>query len=184
MAPRTTRDVPSDRGRATSYAASAPAPAAPALRPARTATPESSDRTSAFAGVAHWRPDLIATVTILLMTALVAWHRLWLQHGLAHLDIPTYYLPWYAYMGEHLRAFDIPGWNPHLFSGTAFAGDPQSGWMYAPSMLFFTFVESVRAYEAFLIFHLALAGLSTYAFARVVGLRPIAALAAAVAYEC
>src|SRR5215211_7478301 len=182
MAPRTTRDVPSDRGRATSYAASAPAPAAPALRPARTATPESSDRTSAFAGVAHWRPDLIATVTILLMTALVAWHRLWLQHGLAHLDIPTFYLPWYAYMGEHLRAFDIPGWNPHLFSGTSFAGDPESGWMYLPAMLFFSLLAPLAAFKGMVAFQLAVAALSTYVFARVLGMGAMASLIAAAVY--
>lgn len=133
--------------------------------------------------MAHWRPDLIAAITILCVTGLVSWHRLWLQNGLAHLDIPGFYLPWYAYMGEHLRQLDIPGWNPHLFSGTAFAGDPQSGWMYLPAMVFFTFLDSVRAYEVFLIFHLALAGLGTYVFARVVGLGPIAALVAAFAYE-
>ena len=153
------------------------------MRPAATATPERSNLAIAVRSVAR-HPDVLATLTILCVTAVVAWHRLWLQNGLAHLDIPTFYLPWYAYMGEHLRELDIPGWNPHIFSGTAFAGDPQSGWMYAPSMLFFTFMESVRAYEAFLIFHLALAGLATYAFARVVGLRPVAALAAAIAYEC
>lgn len=169
------------RGRATSFAATASAPAI--AHPATRSTPERTEAAEPIAGLTHWRPDVIATVTILLVTALVSWHRLWLQNGLAHLDVSTYYLPWYAYMGEQLRELDIPGWNPHMFSGTAFAGDPQSGWMYAPSMLFFTFLDSVRAYEVFLIFHLALAGLGTYAFARVIGLGPIAAIVAAFAYE-
>jgi hypothetical protein len=159
--------------------ASAPAIARPAIR----STPERIEAIESTAAVSHWRLDAFAAIAILLVTALVSWHRLWLQHGLAHLDIPTYYLPWYAYMGEHLRELDIPGWNAHMFSGAAFAGDPQSGWMYAPSMVFFTFLNSVRAYEAFLIFHLALAGLGTYAFARVIGLGPIAAIVAAFAYE-
>ncbi len=129
------------------------------------------------------RPDLIAIVVLLILTAAVSWHRLWLQNGLAHLDISTFYLPWYAFMGEHLRNFDIPGWNPAIFSGTAFAGDPQSGWMYLPAMVFFTVFDSVRAYEFYLIFHLALAGIATYAYARVIGLRPVAAITAAIAFE-
>jgi len=129
------------------------------------------------------RSDFITIVALLILTGVVSWHRLWLQNGLAHLDISTFYLPWYAFMGEHLRNFDIPGWNPATFSGTAFAGDPQSGWMYLPAMLFFTLFDSVRAYEFYLIFHLALAGIATYAYARIIGLRPIAAITAAIAYE-
>jgi hypothetical protein len=181
MANGTSRRVSHNRGRASTLAATASAPAIP--QPAVRSTPEHLDASDTLAGLARWRFDALAALTILLVTGLVAWHRLWLQNGLAHLDIPTYYLPWYAYMGEHLRALDIPGWNPHVLSGTAFAGDPQSGWMYAPAMLFFTFLDSVRAYEVFLIFHLVLAGLATYAFARIVGLGPIAAVIAAFAYE-
>ncbi|MBA2599015.1 MAG: hypothetical protein H0V00_20530, partial [Chloroflexia bacterium] len=49
-------------------------------------------------------------------------------------DWPTFIFPNYAAMGERLRAFDIPGWNPHQFSGAPFAGDPESGWMYLPAM--------------------------------------------------
>lgn len=181
MARGTSRRASSGHGRATVFAATAPAPAI--AQPAIRSTPEHAEATRAIAGVSRRRLDAIAAVTILLVTALVSWHRLWLQNGLAHLDISTYYLPWYAHMGERLRELDIPGWNPHMFSGTAFAGDPQSGWMYVPSMLFFALFDSIRAYELFLIFHLALAGLGAYAFSRVIGLGPVAALATAFAYE-
>lgn len=167
-------------GHATTLAATAPASA---ITPASAGIPVSGSDTLAISRVTSWRMDAIGCITILILTGLVSWHRLWLQNGLAHLDIPTFYLPWYAFMGDHLRHLDLPGWNPHVFSGTAFAGDPQSGWMYFPAMIFFTFLDAVRAYEVLLIFHLALAGLATYAFARVIGLGVIASLVAAFAYE-
>lgn len=180
MGTRSPRLAESNTGRSTVLAASIPAPA---ISPATATHPERLERAAAFPRLALWQPDVIAVLTILLATGVAAWHRLWLQNGLAHLDIATFYLPWYAFMGEQLRQLDIPGWNPRMFSGTAFVGDPQSGWMYAPAMLFFTFFKAVRAYQLLLIFHLALAGLATYAFGRVLGLRAVAALAAAFAYE-
>lgn len=128
-------------------------------------------------------PDLLALSSLLALTALVVWQRLWLWNGLAYLDVATFYLPWYAFLGEHLRALHIPGWNPRQFIGTPFAGDPQSGWMYFPAMLFFTILPPVAAYKWFLIFHLALAGASTYAFARTLKMGALGALASAAAYE-
>ena len=128
-------------------------------------------------------PDILGIATVLLLTALVSWHRLYLENGLAHLDIPTFYLPWYAHLGESIRAFDIPGWNPYVFSGTAFAGDPQSGWWYFPAMAIFAALEPVRAYEVYLIFHLALAGVTAYLFCRQLGMKAPAALVGAAAFE-
>ena len=128
-------------------------------------------------------PDALGIFAVLLFTAMAAWHRLSLENGLAHLDIPTFYLPWYAHLGETIRGFDIPGWNPYVFSGTAFAGDPQSGWWYFPAMGIFAVFEPVRAYEIYLIFHLALAGVTTYLYCRQLGMRVLAALVGAAAYE-
>src|SRR5215211_8303447 len=54
------------------------------------------------------------------------------------LDTTTFFYPMYRLLGERLRAGDIPGWNPSLFSGAPFAADPESGWTYAPAMLLFT----------------------------------------------
>ena len=52
-------------------------------------------------------PDVLGLLAVLLLTALTAWHRLSLENGLAHLDIPTFYLPWYAHLGETIRALDL-----------------------------------------------------------------------------
>ncbi len=128
-------------------------------------------------------PDIFGLAGVLLVTALLAWHRLWLENGLGYLDISTFYMPWYAHLGEAIRSFDIPGWNPYQFSGTPFAGDPQSGWWYFPAMGIFAIFSPVRAYEAYIIFHLAFAGVCCYALGRRFGFGVIPSLAAGVIYQ-
>jgi len=138
---------------------------------------------SASTLLARRRSDIVAFSVLLTLSFLLVWHRLWIWNGLAYLDVATFYMPWYAFLGQHLRELQIPAWNPHLFSGVPFTGDPQSGWMYLPAMIFFTFLNPLAAYKAFLIFHLLLAGISTYVFARVVGVGALGSLAAAIAFE-
>ncbi|MDQ2682682.1 MAG: YfhO family protein [Chloroflexota bacterium] len=131
----------------------------------------------------RWFPDLVGVLAVLAVTGVLSWHRLALENGLGYLDIPTFYLPWYAHLGEAIRALDIPGWNPYQFSGTPFAGDPQSGWWYFPAMFFFTVLDPVPAYQAFLIFHLALAGLGTYWLCRIWGMAIVPSLLGGAAYQ-
>lgn len=135
----------------------------------------------ALAGDRTW--DAAAIGLLALLTAVFAWHRLWVWNGLAYLDIATFYLPWYSYLGEHLRALDIPGWNPYQLSGSPFAADPQSGWWYLPAMGFFAVLPPIAAYKAMLVFHLLLAGVGTFGLGRLLGMRRAGALAAALAYE-
>jgi hypothetical protein len=105
----------------------------------------------------------------------VAWNRLTFDAWLGRLDLMTFFLPWYDFLGQRLRALDVPGWNPHLFSGAPFAGDPESGWMYGPAMLLFTlFVTATTAFKGMVALHLLIAGFSTYALARVLGMGPLA----------
>jgi hypothetical protein len=98
-------------------------------------------------------------------------------------DAAAYYYPAYAFLGHQLRALELPIWNPNWLAGAPFAGDPQSGWMYAPAMLFFTVFPVWLAIDVFLIFHLLLAGIATYALARSLGLGYGGALVAGVAFE-
>src|SRR5215470_1529120 len=67
---------------------------------------------------------------------------------LVSLDTATQYYPWYAFLGQSLRAGHIPGWNPATFSGTPFAANPLSGWTYVPAMLFFTLLPLPVAAKA------------------------------------
>ena len=128
------------------------------------------------------RADAIGLGVLAALIALVAWNRLSVDPWLARVDVLTFFLPWYAFMGERLRALDVPGWNPHLFSGAPFAADPESGWGYLPAMLFFPLLSAVAAFKAMVAFQLVVAGVSTYAFARVLGTGVVAALVAAVVF--
>jgi hypothetical protein len=130
-----------------------------------------------------WFPDALGLIGVLLVTAVLAWHRLYLENGLAYLDVATFYMPWYAHLGEAVRSLDIPGWNPYVFSGTPFAGDPQSGWWYFPAMAIFGLFDPVHAYQIFIIFHLAFAGVTTYILCRMFGLQAIPSLLAGAAYQ-
>jgi Bacterial membrane protein YfhO len=133
-------------------------------------------------GVRWRRADIICLVALLALIALTIWNRLTVGQWLARNDLMTFFVPWYAFLGERLRAFDIPGWNPYLFSGTPFAGDPESGWMYLPAMLLMPFLSVLTAFKTLVVVHLLIAGLSTYAFTRVLGMRAVASLVASVAF--
>ncbi len=126
--------------------------------------------------------DIIAVGVLLMLTGLVAWNRMAFDAWLLRYDVYTQFLPWYHHLGEHVRAGDVPGWNPHLFSGTPFAGHPLTGWMYLPAMLAFALFPVLIGFKVMVLLQLVLAALSTYALGRVLGMGPIAALVAAVAF--
>lgn len=98
-------------------------------------------------------------------------------------DSATQFYPWYEYLGDRLRDGDIPGWNPYQFGGAPFAADPQSGWMYFPAMAIFSLLPLGQAVPTFIMFHLALAGVATYALGRVLRLAASGALIAAVSFQ-
>jgi len=98
-------------------------------------------------------------------------------------DAATQYYPFYYFLGESLRSGSIPGWNPYQFSGTPFAADPLSGWAYLPAMVLFTLLPLVAAVKGLMFSHLLLAGLSTYALARTLGMGFPGAFLAAIGYE-
>ena len=126
--------------------------------------------------------DARALGVLVAILALAVWNRLTFDVWLARFDVVTYYLPWYAEVGQRLRDFDIPAWNPHQFSGTPLAADPQSGWGYAVVMAAFALLPPLVAFKAMVVAQLVVAALSTYWLSRALRLSPVAALIAASAY--
>ena len=126
-------------------------------------------------------PDLLA-----LLAAAVAssWDVLRPGDTTVGLDAVSFFYPMFSFMGERLRDGHLPGWNPYQFAGVPFAADPESGWMYLPAMLAFALFPLAAAAKVFALVHLLLAGLGTYALARVLRITPAGALTAAVAFEC
>ena len=63
-----------------------------------------------FTTSATWEPHASCAcglASILVLTALVAWDHLTAGRGLYRVDLLTQYLPWYTYLGQHLRHGDI-----------------------------------------------------------------------------
>ena len=126
--------------------------------------------------------DARALAVLAGIVIVVAANRLAFDAWLTRFDLFTFFLPWYTFLGERLRDLAVPGWNPHLFSGAPFAGDPESGWMYLPAMLAFSLLETAAAFKAMVVMQLAVAAVATYALARVLGMGAMAALVAAAVY--
>jgi hypothetical protein len=125
--------------------------------------------------------DVLALAALAALTVLAQPHLLAVD-TLVSLDSASQYLPWYAFLGQSLRADHIPGWNPATFSGTPFAANPLSGWTYLPAMVLFTFLPLTLAAKAYLAFHPLLAAWSSFALARALGLTRLGAFVAALAY--
>ena len=128
------------------------------------------------------RADTAAVAALLALTGAGAWGFLSTENVFGW-DAVTFFYPWYSSLGDALSNGDVPGWNPHQFSGTPFAADLQSGWAYLPAMLLFTLLPLVAAAAGFVLSHLLIAGLSAYAFARALGMEVSGAFLAAIAYE-
>ena len=126
-------------------------------------------------------PTLVGVGVVVIFTLVTNWDVVFDQL-LIGMDTATAFYPWYSFLGEQLRNGHVPGWNPHTFSGTPFAADPESGWMYLPAMLAFTVLPLEMAARSFVFFQAALAGLSMFALGRTLGLSSGGAALAAVAY--
>lgn len=128
------------------------------------------------------RADAAAIFFLTLFTLLIAVKISVVDTWLTRVDLLTAYLPFYAFLGEQLRSFNLPGWSPFQASGLPFAGDPQSGWMYAPAMVWFAILPPVAAFKAMAATQILIAALATYAFARVLGLGVVASLGGAISF--
>ena len=90
--------------------------------------------------------------------------------------------PWKRFTLESLRGGEIPLWNPHLFAGAPFLANGQHSMLYPFSALFFILPLS-KAYGWFALSQVWLAGLSMYAFGRILGLRRGSAGLAGLIYQ-
>ncbi len=128
------------------------------------------------------RADAVAVAAILAASAGAA---AGLVRGgvLLGMDAVTQYVPWYAWLGEHVRAGNIPVWNPHVFAGTAGIGEPLSGWGSLLVMVPFTLLPVAAAVPLHIIATLAVSGVGTYLLARALGLTRAPALVAALVAE-
>ena len=132
----------------------------------------------------RYRSDAVAVCLLIACILIVVWHRSVNDNWLAEYDISSFFLPWFAMVGDRLRDFDIPGWTRHYSSGTPVAGDPSSGWMYLPVMLAFSTLSIGAAFKAMILIQLLVGGLSTYLLSRLLGFGVLAAMISTVTFTC
>jgi len=111
-------------------------------------------------------PVLIVVSVLVAMRGFVFANDLTNQHP----DILTFWLPRSCLMGRTLAAGHVPLWNPFEMIGTPFAADPQSGWLYMPSMLLSWVFGCGGGLRAFIVLQPILAGLGLHWFLRKEGL--------------
>jgi O-antigen/teichoic acid export membrane protein len=91
---------------------------------------------------------------------------------------------WKSFISDSLRLGELPLWNPYVFAGTPFLATGQHS-AYYPFSIFFLILPLAKAYGWYTISQLWLAGLLTYLFGRVLGMRrPSAAVAGLIFQGC
>ncbi len=111
------------------------------------------------------------------------WDRVRGGWHLSRVDLVNQFLPNYTYLGAHLRAGDLPVWNPYVNSEIPFLGDSMSGWGYLPAMVSFVLFPPMAALQTTYLIHVLIAGIGMFALARATGLNFWGAITAGVAYE-
>jgi hypothetical protein len=129
------------------------------------------------APVARRRAPKVAGPLLIALCPLVVLSGFWLGGQLTdqHVDLLSFWLPRWCFLGTSLADGHLPTWLPHQFGGVPFASDPQSGWLYAPAMVLFSTLSCTRALGVLVALNPVIAGLALYAFFRLEGLgRPAA----------
>lgn len=126
--------------------------------------------------------DLLALAFLLGLAVVVQARQIFLGGTFNNQDILLQSIPVYSWYSESLRQGALPIWSPAILGGFPLAFS-QYGFFYPPDMLLFWLLDASRAFHLSLALHLALAGWATYWYCRVLGLRRLPSLFAAVAFQ-
>lgn len=99
-------------------------------------------------------------------------------------DLGSFLFPTYSFIQQSLRQGVWPLWNPHLYSGTPFVAEVQSGILYPPHLLRFWLGPGLRYADMqwLVLLHIWWAGTTTYLLGRGLKLGRWGALFAATAF--
>ena len=97
-------------------------------------------------------------------------------------DTAAFFAPSWDFLARGLHAGQLPLWNPNVFGGASFAGDPQSQVFYPPTLVLFSLLSLPLATASWFAFHYMVAAAGTFRLARNLTLSPRASVIAAVAF--
>lgn len=141
---------------------------------------------------------LLALATVGFFWQILLTPQAWMPAGGG--DLAPFLYPNYRFAAEQLRQGVIPLWNPHLYSGSPFAADIQSGLFYPINLLVFFLAPNLtyQWLECLAIVHFWLAGSTMYLCLRLLipqkngddvpntlgaQISPLAAFAGAIAFQ-
>src|SRR5262245_49416645 len=96
-------------------------------------------------------------------------------------DSAHLFQPWLIYAVGEVWQGRIPLWNPHVFAGSPFFANPQSGLLFPLNWVALV-VPIASAFALIAILKVAAIGLATYWFLRLRALHPLAALMGAISF--
>ncbi len=128
----------------------------------RLPTPAYIHHHAAFISEVVGATGLLALATVGFFWQVLLTPNTWMPAGGG--DLAPFLYPNYRFAAENLRQGIIPLWNPHLYSGTPFAADIQSGLFYPINLIVFLLVPTLtyQWLEYLAIFHFWLAGATMY----------------------
>ena len=97
-------------------------------------------------------------------------------------DLVLQNVPWKLHIRRSLALGELPLWNPQIFTGLPFLAAGQASTFYPLNVLFYV-LPLDAAYGWFTALHIAIAGVNTFLFARVLRLQTLAALFSGVAFQ-
>jgi len=112
-----------------------------------------------------WQAHGLVAAFLLLLTVVYFRHQLIYGQALYWGDIGLYFLPMQIFLKQNLSAGRLPLWNPLIFCGTPYAGNPQT-WPLYPVTALLPFMSATQFINLTVALHVWIAGLGTYAFAR------------------
>ncbi len=84
-------------------------------------------------------------------------------------DYSQQFFPWSGFYADSIKNFQIPLWVKHVQSGFPLFAEGQVGMLYPLNLLFFFALPFRAAYNFSFLFHILLAGLFMYLYARKMG---------------
>ncbi|MFC1806986.1 YfhO family protein [Candidatus Omnitrophota bacterium] len=96
-------------------------------------------------------------------------------------DISRYYYPVRSVATEMLRQGEIPLWNPYVFCGIPLHASVQNSVFYPLSAIYYL-MDVAKGFSIFILVHILLCGLFTYAFMRYRGISREGSFLAAVCF--
>ncbi|HEY7062422.1 MAG TPA: hypothetical protein VII06_13165 [Chloroflexota bacterium] len=168
-----------------SSAAAPPDVVAPAPVPAPPAPTERPDRWRRLRRL-EWPPDRVLDIGALGLIGLAAVvlnaEALLFGQIFAERDTYLFYYPVYQWYAAQLQAGHLPLWFPQMFSGYPLLADGETGMYYPLHLLFFGLLPTPVAFIALRLLHFVMAGTFMYAWMRVLRLRRLGALLAALTF--